>query len=331
VEEFFSAAQDKFGKNILIQFEDFGNKNAFRLLESFRNRACTFNDDIQGTASVALAGLKASNKITNKSLSDHTFLFLGAGEAGTGIAKLIAYAISMETGVPMKEARKKIFFFDSKGLVCKARLSQLQEHKIDYAHEFEHLKTLIDAIKKIRPSVLIGVSGRPNTFTVQILEEMARINDRPIIFALSNPTSKAECTAQDAYEHTNGRAVFSSGSPFAPVTIHSTGETFVPGQGNNAYIFPAIGLGVLASGSTKITDYDMYIAANALAEQVSDEQLASGCIYPPLSDIRDFSAKIAARIAANAYKTNVATNFPQPEDLLAYFESIMYDPFADAK
>ena len=310
VEEFFTASQETFGRNVLIQFEDFGNLNAFRLLERYKDRACTFNDDIQGTASVALAGLIASNRITGKSLTDHTYLFLGAGEAGVGIADLLAYAISVETGISIEEARKKIFLIDSKGLVTKHRLSHLQAHKIHYAHEFGDgtLYDLNESIKLLKPSVLIGVSANPNSFTKEILENMARINERPIICALSNPTSKAECTAQEAYEHTDGKAIFCSGSPFDPVTLN--GKTHVPGQGNNAYIFPAIGLGALAAKSTKITDHDMYVAAHALAVQVSQEQLDSGCVYPPLSEIREVSAKIAAEVAANACKyLPVTTNY----------------------
>jgi len=329
VDEFFTTSQQVFGQNVLIQFEDFGNRNAFRLLKRYQDKACTFNDDIQGTASVALAGLVASNAITGKTLSDHTYLFLGAGEAGVGIADLIAYAISVENNVPIEEARKKIYLVDSKGLVTESRRDQLQEHKIHYAHDvdIEGPYDLAQSIEKMQPSVLIGVSATPNTFTKEILQEMARINERPVICALSNPTSRAECTAEEAYTHTNGKAIFSSGSPFQPVTLN--GETFVPGQGNNAYIFPAIGLGALAAKSTKITDHDMYVAAHALASQVSKEQLDKGCVYPPLSEIREVSANIAATVAENAYKTGVATNFPKPSNLVQYCKSMMYSPFSN--
>ena len=233
VEEFIAAVQDKYGHNVLIQFEDFGNRNAFRILHKYQERACTFNDDIQGTASVCLAGFMSANKITNKSLRDHTYLCQGAGEAGVGIADLIAYAISVETGITIDEARKKIFLVDSKGLVTKARLSHLQEHKLNYAHEIDGpVETLLAAIKKVRPSVLIGVSAIPKSFTKEIIEEMSNLNDKPIICALSNPTSMAECSAEEAYKWTGGRAIFFSGSPFSPVTLE--GQTFHPGQGNNA-------------------------------------------------------------------------------------------------
>jgi malate dehydrogenase (oxaloacetate-decarboxylating)(NADP+) len=233
VGEFFEAAQDKFGRNVLIQFEDFGNINAFRLLHQWQDKACTFNDDIQGTASVVLAGLFASSALTGMELSDHTFLFSGAGEAGTGIADLIAYAISLESNIPIEQAREKIFLVDSKGLVTKARLQSLKHHKLLYAHEVaQECPTLMEAIEMLQPTSLIGVSAMPKTFDQAVCEKMAAMNERPLIFALSNPTSKAECTAQQAYEWTDGKAIFSSGSPFPPVTLPD-GRTFTPGQGTS--------------------------------------------------------------------------------------------------
>ena len=357
VAEFFEAIHDKFGKGVLIQFEDFGNKNAFRLLKQWQDKACTFNDDIQGTASVALAGLFASKRVTGKDLHEHTFLFNGAGEAGTGIADLIAYAIATETGKTMEEARSKIFLVDSKGLVTKARLEGLQHHKLSYAHEVDApCPDLLSAVKHLKPSALVGVSAIGGSFTKEIVEFMAEINEQPIICALSNPTSKAECTAQQAYEWTNGKAIFSSGSPFDPVTLPD-GRHFVPGQGknvfavcmenyayclerklkgfvfsyssgNNAYIFPGIGLGCGAAGASRITDHDMYIAAQTLAECVSEKDLEVGCMYPPLSNIREVSVKIAANVAENAHKTGVATK-PKPKNMKNLCESLMYDPFAD--
>ena len=330
VREFFEACQDKFGRNVLIQFEDFGNHNAFRLLHEFQDKACTFNDDIQGTASVALAGLFASNRLTGKALHDHVFLFNGAGEAGTGIADLIAYAISIECNVSVDEARKKIFLVDSQGLVTKKRLdskASLPHHKVPYAHPIDvDCPDLMSACEYLKPTGLIGVSAQPKSFTKEMLQKMAEWNEQPIICALSNPTSKAECTAEEAYEWTNGRAIFSSGSPFDPVTL-SDGTTRVPGQGNNAYIFPGVGLGILAAGATKITNHDMLIAAQTLALQVSEEQLAVGCLYPPLSEIRTVSKQIAVAVAENSYATGVATYLPKPDDLMARVTSLVYDPF----
>lgn len=347
IKEFFEAAQDKFGRDVMIQFEDFGNLNAFRLLHYWQDKACTFNDDMQGTASVALAGLLASKELTGMELSAHTFLFAGAGEAGTGIAELIALAISTESGVPIEEARKKIFLVDSKGLVTESRRESLQHHKLNFAHSVEkECTTLKEAVDLVRPTGLIGVSAVPNTFDQYICEKMAEMNEKPIIFALSNPTSKAECTAQQAYEWTNGTAIFASGSPFQPVTL-ADGREFVPGQGtfpffilvvrstyvssvsgNNAYIFPGIGLGRLAAGSTRITDQDMLVAAEALSKQITAKELDVGCLYPPLSNIREVSSVIAVAIANHAFETGVATE-PKPDDMMKHVKSLMYDPFED--
>jgi malate dehydrogenase (oxaloacetate-decarboxylating)(NADP+) len=332
VAEFFEACKDKFGDDVLIQFEDFGNLNAFRLLDQWKDKACCFNDDIQGTASVALAGLLASERVTGKLLKDHTVLFSGAGEAGSGIAELIAYAIAQEGGITVDEARKKIFMVDSQGLITKKRYDQLQHHKKNFAHEsVEDASDFLSAMDIVRPSVIIGVSAQPGSFDEDVCKKMVSFNDQPIIFALSNPTSKAECTAYEAYQYTGGKCLFASGSPFDPVTLHD-GRRFVPGQGNNAYVFPGIGLGTLAARSTRITTHDMYIAATTLAQQVRQEQLDVGCLYPPLHNIRDVSAHIAVEIAKNARETGVsrAPSMPYDDDaLLEYVKKFQYDPFED--
>uniref|UniRef100_A0A7S3P7B9 Malic enzyme n=1 Tax=Amphora coffeiformis TaxID=265554 RepID=A0A7S3P7B9_9STRA len=329
VAEFFEAAQDKFGTKVLIQFEDFGNLNAFRLLKQWQDKACTFNDDIQGTAAVALAGLVASKRLTGKTLSENTFLFAGAGEAGTGIAELIAYAISKECSMSVSEARKTIYLVDSQGLVTHDRAGTLQRHKIPFAQKTSvECTTFASAVDVVRPSVIIGVSAIPGLFDEEICRKMASMNERPIICALSNPTSKAECTAQQAIEWTDGKAIFSSGSPFAPVTLPD-GRRFVPGQGNNSYIFPGIGLGHLASGSARITIHDMYVAATTLADQVTDEQLRLGCLYPPLENIREVSARIAAALVAYAHQSGTATKKMPSGSLLEHVKSLMFDPFED--
>jgi malate dehydrogenase (oxaloacetate-decarboxylating)(NADP+) len=320
IEEFILAVKKVFPK-ALIQFEDFANTNAFRLLHKYRDKVCTFNDDIQGTASVALAGLYSSLKITKAKLSEQKILFLGAGEAGIGIGDLIVSAMQAE-GIPEKEARKKCLFVDSRGLVVKSR-TDLTSHKIPYAHDFGFVPDLLSAIKTHRPTALIGVSGQPRTFTHQIIEEMAKINKRPIIFALSNPTSKAECTAEEAYTYTNGNVIFASGSPFAPVTIN--GKTYIPGQGNNAYIFPGVGLGVIASGAKIVTDEMFFMAAKTLADLVSDEDLNNSSIYPPLTKIRYASKEIAIAVTNIAYKRKLATK-PKPKNIEKYIDSQMYNP-----
>ena len=320
VDEFMTAAQEVF-PNVLVQFEDFANVNAFRLLNRYRDRLCTFNDDIQGTGGVALAGLVSALRLTGGRLPDQTVLFLGAGEAAVGIAGLIVAGMVAE-GLPEEEARARCWLVDSRGLVVKSR-TDLAPHKQPYAHDHAPLPDFLAAVEALRPTAIIGVSGQPGTFSQPVLAAMARLNERPIVFALSNPTSKAECTAEQAYTWTEGRAIFASGSPFAPVTVG--GRTHVPGQGNNAYVFPGVGLGVIACGARLVTDEMFFAAARALAGQVSEEDLAQGLIYPPLTEIREVSAAIAAAVAGVAYRQGLATR-PEPEDLLAFIEAQMYEP-----
>ncbi len=214
----------------LINGRILGNQNAFRILQTYRERVCSFNDDIQGTAAVALAGILASLRLSGGRLRDQRLLFLGAGEAGTGIAYLYTTLLRLE-GDSEAEARARSWFVDSRGLVVRSRLPDLAPHKRPYAHEHTFFESLAEAVSAIRPTILIGVSGTPRTFTPEILRNMAALNWRPVVFALSNPTSKAECTAEEAYRHTEGRAIFASGSPFEPVSLG--GRTHVPGQGNN--------------------------------------------------------------------------------------------------
>ncbi|TJX49773.1 NAD-dependent malic enzyme, partial [Soehngenia saccharolytica] len=249
LDEFMSAVKQNYGEKVLVQFEDFANHNAFELLAKYSTTHLAFNDDIQGTAAVVLAGLVASLKLTGGTLADHTFLFLGAGEAGTGIAELIALEMSKQSNKSLEEARKKIWLVDSKGLIVKSRMESLQHFKKPWAHEHEPHKELVDAVKAIKPTALIGTSGVGKTFTKEVIESVSSFNEKPIILALSNPTSQSECTAEEAYTWSEGRAIFASGSPFDPVTLN--GKTFTPGQSNNAYIFPGFGLGLVMSGSIR--------------------------------------------------------------------------------
>ncbi|XP_075505200.1 NADP-dependent malic enzyme, chloroplastic-like [Primulina tabacum] len=322
--EFMSAVKQNYGEKVLVQFEDFANHNAFDLLAKYGTTHLVFNDDIQGTASVVLAGLMAALNLVGGTLADHKFLFLGAGEAGTGIAELIALEISKQTGVPLEETRKNIWLVDSKGLIVRSRLDSLQHFKRPWAHEHEPVNTLLDAVKTIKPTVLIGSSGAGRTFTQEVIQAMATLNEKPVILALSNPTSQSECTAEEAYKWSQGRAVFASGSPFAPIEYN--GKVYVSGQANNAYIFPGFGLGLIISGAIRVHDDMLLAASEALAAQVSQENLDNGLIYPPFSNIRKISAKIAANVAAKAYELGLATRLPQPENLVAYAESCMYSP-----
>jgi malate dehydrogenase (oxaloacetate-decarboxylating)(NADP+) len=320
VDEFISAAQKVF-PGVLIQFEDFANHNAFRLLHNYRDQVCTFNDDIQGTAAVVLAGLLSASRVTGEKLGDQRFLFLGAGEAATGIANLIVSAM-VEEDLTAAEARKRCWLFDSHGLVVASR-GDLAEHKRPFAHAEQAITDFPSAVRELRPSAIIGVAAVGGTFTGEVLQDMARINRRPIVLALSNPTSKSECTAEQAYRYTGGQALFACGSPFDPVTVD--GRTFVPRQGNNSYIFPGVGLGVIASGAWRVTDEMFMAAARTLAKLVTEEDLAQGSLYPALPRIREVSAQIGAAVAQVAYRRGLAAMTP-PGDALAYVKSQMYNP-----
>lgn len=320
VEEFIVAVAEVFPRT-LVQFEDFGNLNAFRLLERYRHRLCAFNDDIQGTAAVVLAGLYSALRLKGGKLSEQKFLFVGAGEAGQGAAELTVAAL-LAAGLSGEEARQHCWFVDSKGLVVKSR-SDLTGRKLRYAHDHESIFDLPGIVETLKPTAIIGLSGKRGLFTLPLLEAMGRVNERPIIFALSNPTSKAECTAAEAYGATAGRAIFASGSPFGPVTLE--GKTLAPAQGNNVYIFPGVGLGVIASGARQVVDEMFFVAAQVLAQQVSAGDLEQGRVYPPLARIREVSAAIAAAVAEVAYRRELATK-PKPEDIPGYIKSLMYEP-----
>ena len=320
VDEFVGAVQEMFPR-ACIQFEDFGNANAFRLLHKYQDAVCTFNDDIQGTAGVTLAGLLTAQRVTGTGLADQRILFLGAGEAGIGIGDLIVTAMKA-SGIPEAEARKRCWFVDSKGLVVKSR-KDLVEHKLRFAHDHAPAATLLEAVEKVKPTALIGVSGMPQTFDRPVLEAMARLNDRPVVFALSNPTSQAECTAEQAYGWTAGRAIFASGSPFAPVTLD--GKTHVPGQGNNCYIFPGVGLGVMVSEATRVTDEMFYVAARTLSSLVTEGDLGLGRVYPDLARIREVSACIGTAVAEVAFARGL-THLARPADLEAYVKASMFEP-----
>ncbi|KAL8098953.1 hypothetical protein AgCh_031600 [Apium graveolens] len=297
--EFMCAVKQNYGEKVLIQFEDFANHNAFDLLAKYGATHLVFNDDIQGTASVVLAGVMAALKLVGGTLADQKFLFLGAGEAGTGIAELIALEISKQTEAPVEETRKSIFLVDTKGLIVKSRLESLQNFKKPWAHEYEPIRDFVDVVKAIKPTVLIGSSGVGRTFTKDVVETMASLNEKPVIFALSNPTSRSECTAKEAYTWS---------------------------KANNAYIFPGFGLGLIISGAIRVHDDMLLAASEALAAEVTQENFDKGLIFPPFTNIRKISAHIAARVAAKAYELGLATRLPQPQDLVAYAESCMYSP-----
>ncbi|UCD37315.1 MAG: NAD-dependent malic enzyme [Fidelibacterota bacterium] len=321
VDEFIHAVKARWPQCI-IQFEDFGNTNAFRLLEKYRDAAPVLNDDIQGTGAVTLAGLLGALRITKQSLADQRIVFLGAGEAGIGIAEAIMTGLCDE-GLTEEEAKQRFWHVDSKGLVTHARPGELAPHKLMFARDEAAIGTLGGVVEKVHPTVLLGVSGQPGLFNEMVVRTMTRQVERPIIFALSNPTSKAECTAEQAYTWSNGQAIFASGSPFDPVTLN--GRFFRPGQGNNAYVFPGLGLGAIISGAKRITSSMFHEAAKALAGAVPDSLLEEVSVYPRQSDIQKVSIDIAIAVARETYKLGL-NGVPEPDDLETFIKDWVWKP-----
>jgi malate dehydrogenase (oxaloacetate-decarboxylating)(NADP+) len=320
VEEFITAVQAEF-PNCCVQFEDWAGVDAVRLLARYRERICSFNDDIQGTAAVALAGTLGALRISGGKLSEQTFLFLGAGSAGIGIADLLTETIALE-GIPREKARTRTWLFDVNGLLESSR-NDLADFQKPYAHPHPPVKNFVNAIESIKPTAIIGVSTVAKAFNQRVIEAMARINQRPIIFPYSNPTSHSECTAEEAYRWSEGRAVFASGSPFPPVRFGD--RTLVPGQGNNVYIFPAIGMAVYATRAKLITDEVFIAAARAVAEQVTKAELDVGLIYPPQSEILKTELHAALRVAEVIFTRGLA-RVPKPSDIGAFIQSQTYKP-----
>jgi malate dehydrogenase (oxaloacetate-decarboxylating)(NADP+) len=324
VDEFVAAVQQLYPR-CCIQWEDFANFNAVPILARYRDKICTFNDDIQGTAGVALAGIYGALRLTGGKLSEQRFLFLGAGSAATGIAELISLAMEQE-GMDPAAARRCNALFDIKGLLVTSR-TDLADFQKPFAQEHSPVSTFVEAVEALRPTGIIGVSTVPKLFNREVIEAMARINERPIIFPYSNPTSRSECTAEEAYRWSDCRAVFASGSPFPPVEIN--GRRFVPGQGNNVYIFPAMGMAVFATEATRVTEEMFIVAAQAVAEQVTEEDLSMGLIYPPQSRILEASLHVAERIAAYIFDQGLA-RVPRPDDVGALVRARAYRPvYAD--
>lgn len=323
IEDFVASVTDLYPK-CCIQWEDFANFHAVPILERYRDRICTYNDDIQGTAAIALAGLYGALRVTGQKLSDQRVLFLGAGSAATGIAELISEACAADGG-SLDDARTHNWLFDVHGLVIASR-TDLEPFQRPFAHNHPPVSNFVEAIEAIRPTAIIGVSTVPKLFNQDVIAAMARINERPIIFPYSNPTSRSECTAEEAYKWSDGRAIFASGSPFGPVALN--GKTFIPGQGNNVYIFPAMGMAVLATEARRVPEALFIRAAQAVAEQVTQEQLDSGLIYPPQSRIFAASQKVAVRIAEKIFELGIA-GIPRPDDIEAHIQSCTYTPTYD--
>lgn len=319
VDEFMAAVQDAYPL-ALVQFEDFVTANAFALLGRYRDRALCFNDDIQGTAAVALAGVLAAEQATGVPWAETRVLFLGAGSAATGIGDLMVQSWQ-QAGLDQGQARGRIGFVDSGGLVTSNRDS-LAEHKRPYARD-EPPADFLESVRRLRPHVLIGATGTPGTFTQEAVALMAEMHETPVIMALSNPTSRAECTAEQAYRWSEGRAVFASGSPFPEIMVE--GQQRRPAQANNAYIFPGMGLGVLAASATRVTDSMFMAAARRLADQVTPAQIRVGSLYPPLTQIRDVSQAIAVAVAEAAFEDGVAGP-ERPTDLASAVGELVWSP-----
>jgi len=320
IDEFVQAVQVRYPK-CCIQWEDFANRNAVPILARYRDKICTYNDDIQGTAAVALAGIYAALHISGGKLVDQRFLFLGGGSAATGIAELIAQAMALE-GLPLQEARKRNALFDINGLMVTSR-DDLQPFQKPFALDHTPVDTFVDAVRALKPTGIIGVSTVPKLFNQQVIEAMAEINERPLIFPYSNPTSRSECTAEEAYRWTKGKAIFASGSPFPPVEIE--GKTFVPGQGNNVYIFPAMGMAVFATQAKRVTDQMFIIAAKAVAEQVRQSSLDKGLIYPPQTEIYQASLHVATNLAGYIFEQGLA-GIDRPDNVATLVRSRVYRP-----
>jgi malate dehydrogenase (oxaloacetate-decarboxylating)(NADP+) len=320
VDEFVEAVQEVFPR-CCIHFEDWTGSDAVHLLARYRDKSCCYNDDIQGTGAVTLAGLIAALRVTGGKMRDQRILFLGAGSAAIGLAGLIASAMVQE-GLSLKDAQARISMFDVNGLLEPSR-TDLFDFQKPYAHPHAPSRDFVAAIESIRPTAIIGVSTVGGTFTQQVIEAMSRLNDRPIIFALSNPTEHAECTPEEAYQWSKGKALYAAGVQFPPVS-HG-GRTFLPGQANNFYIFPAVGMAIYATQAKRVTDEMFIEAAHALADQITPAELQQGLLFPPQSNILEIEIKIAARVAKIVFDSNLAI-VAQPDACEAFIRSHVYQP-----
>jgi malate dehydrogenase (oxaloacetate-decarboxylating)(NADP+) len=319
-EEFVQAVQQVFPA-CCIHFEDWKGTDAIRLLNRYADKVLCYNDDIQGTASVALAGLATALQIIDAPLTDQRILFLGAGSAGIGIANLIAAAMQRK-GLSQQEARSRISLFDINGLLESSRIDLSEAQKV-YAHKATPSKDIVTSLEAFKPTVLVGVSTKGGAFNQHVVEAMSRLNKRPIIFALSNPTDKAECSAEQAYMWSNGKALFAAGVQFPDVTIN--GHTFRPGQANNFYIFPAIGLATYAARPRRITDECFIVAAEATADQVGPDLRAKGMLFPRQADILATEVTTAARVAEFMFDKGLA-QVERPRDMRGWIEGHLYKP-----
>lgn len=328
LDEFMEAVVERYGRSCLIQFEDFANSKAFHILEKYRGRYCTFNDDIQGTASVCLSGLISAARMASQTIKDQTFLFFGAGEANLGSASLLVEAL-IDEGLTRNEAIEKIWMMDAEGLVVEERdNSTWNSHKKAMTRKGPLLKDFHQILDMVQPTVLVGASAATGAFNGEVLAKMTKFAERPIIFALSNPNSKAECTAAQAYQYTRGKCIFASGSPFEPVEFN--GVTYTTGQGNNAYIFPGIALAVMAAQAPVIPDKTFIVASRALSDQVLRSELDAGLVYPRIARIREVTLHVASKVMEYFYSEGLTNYHFEPKDKLNFLRDIQYDYNYDA-
>jgi len=320
IEAFVIAINEVYPK-ICIQWEDFKGVDAIRILNKFRDKVCTYNDDIQGTAAIATAGFISISRLMNKPFTDQKFLFFGAGAAAFGIADLLVQKFQKD-GLSRAEALEHIWMFDINGLLVASR-TDLADYQKQFAHQGESTNDLAAAILQVQPTAIIGVSTVGGAFNQQVIATMSLVNERPIIFPYSNPTSHSECTAEQAYVWSKGKAIFASGSPFAPVEFE--GKTFTPGQGNNVFIFPAMGLAIFATEAKRVTDLMFITAAEAVAEQVIEQDFEMGLIYPSVKNILEVSVNVAIKVATFIFNNGLAT-VDRPDDISVFVKSKMYVP-----
>jgi malate dehydrogenase (oxaloacetate-decarboxylating)(NADP+) len=320
VDEFMDAVQDVFPK-CCVHFEDWTGKDAVHLLERYRDKYCVYNDDVQGTAGITLAGMINAAKLKGKKLKDEKYLFLGAGSAGIGLANLLCSAL-VQQGMTLQEAQAHVYMFDVNGLLESTR-TDLFDFQRPYAHKHAPTRDFVAAIESIKPTTIIGVSTVGGAFTQKVVEAMSRINERPVILALSNPTDHAECTAEQAYTWSKGKAIYAAGVQFAPVTYN--GQTFLPGQANNFYIFPAVGMAIYATQAKRVTDEMFIEAGQAVADQVPAELLKQGMLYPLQSDILETEIQTAARVAKLVFDSGLA-RVERPGDMVSFIRKQVYKP-----
>jgi malate dehydrogenase (oxaloacetate-decarboxylating)(NADP+) len=325
VDEFVEAVQEVFPR-CCIHFEDWTGTDAVHLLQRYRDKYCVYNDDVQGTAGIVLAGMINAAKIKGTKLSDEKYLFLGAGSAGIGLADLLCSAM-VEEGLTLKQAQSKVYMFDINGLLETSR-TDLVDFQKPYAHKHAPTRDFVAAIESIKPTTIIGVSTVGGAFNQKVIEALSRINDRPVVLALSNPTEHAECTPEQAYTWSNGKAIYAAGVQFAPVYFN--GQTFLPGQANNFYIFPAIGMAVFASQASRVTDEMFIEAARGVAHQVPSELLKQGLLYPPQSNILETEIQTAARVAKLVFDSGLA-RVERPTDMVAFIRRHVYSPEYQAR